>query len=85
LETSLGFALSKNLTQDTRSAVLKIAHALTGAFGGLLLCLIGAIIHQQAMNRPVELSIGTAATTATLLSGGLFGALMGWKLGRRKR
>jgi hypothetical protein len=83
-QTALGFRLSEHLASDTRSILLKILHTAMGALAGLALCVLGAIIHQQATNRPLELSIGAAATTVLLVASAVVGAAGGLRLGRRR-
>jgi hypothetical protein len=83
-QTALGFRLSEHLASDTRSIFLKILHTAIGAVAGLALSGLGAMIHQQAMNRPLELSIGAPATMVLLVASAVVGAAGGLRLGRRR-
>jgi hypothetical protein len=85
--TVLGASAKQRLWDDKGKLVVKAGYTIAGVVLALILLAVGAQVHSWLWARPLEASIGDAATTLLLIAGAVLGAWMGliYEAGRRRR
>lgn len=87
LATIMGGGRKQRSWDDKGKLSVKIGYALGGLAAGLVFVLLTALLHWLVLDRPLQLSIGEAATTALLIASMIAGAVLGflYEAKRRKR
>ena len=83
--TILGASRKERMWEDKGSLRVKFGYSLAGLVAGLILSVIGALLHQLVWQRPLSASIGDAPTTFLLIASVIFGAWLGFLYESRRR
>jgi len=85
VSTVLGVSTRQRLWDDKGKLWVKIAYAAGGLVVGLILVVLLALVHTLVLARPLEVSIGGAATNLLLIAAALLGAWGGFMFEARRR
>jgi hypothetical protein len=81
----LGASAKDRLWEHKGSLASKLGLSIAGLFLGLVVLIIGALLHFWISGRALSASIGTSLTTLLLILGAMSGAWMGYLYEARRR
>jgi hypothetical protein len=85
VSTVLGVSARQRLWDDKGKLWVKLAYTAGGLVLGLIAVVLLALAHTLALGRPLEASIGGAATNLLLVAGALLGGWAGFMFEARRR